>query len=75
MELGALVYGNSDGPTKKAGMAALRFLSAMPVPMSMCPEDSRFEGINKTWFSGKGLRSFFLHIDLSNFIIKYNFAA
>jgi len=27
MELGALVYGNSDGPTKKAGMAALRFLS------------------------------------------------
>jgi len=27
MELGALVYGNSDGPTKKAGMAAFRFLS------------------------------------------------
>jgi len=26
MELGALVYGNSDGPTKKAGMAALKFL-------------------------------------------------
>jgi len=26
MELGALVYGNSDGPTKKTGMAALRFL-------------------------------------------------
>jgi len=29
MELGALVYGNSAGPTKKAGMAALRFLSGL----------------------------------------------
>jgi len=27
MELDALVYGNSDGLTKKAGMTALRFLS------------------------------------------------
>jgi len=27
MKLGALVYGDSDGPTKKAGMAALRLLS------------------------------------------------
>jgi len=25
------MYGNSDSPTKKAGMAALRFLSAMYV--------------------------------------------
>jgi len=33
MELGALVYGNSDDPTKKAGMAALKFLSdSMNVP-------------------------------------------
>jgi len=27
MELSALVYGNSGSPMKKAGMAALRFLS------------------------------------------------
>jgi len=31
MELDALVYGNSDGSTKKAGMTPLRFLSGKSV--------------------------------------------
>jgi len=29
MKLGALLYGHSDGLTEKAGMATLRFLSAV----------------------------------------------
>jgi len=52
MELGALLYGNSDGPTKKAEMAALKFLfGAVFTVLVLLQHTAAVEGI-RTQASG-----------------------